>query len=402
VSEVTLSINGTEVTLEVEPRLTLVDALRHRLGLTGTHVGCEHGVCGACTVLVDGAAVRSCLMFCVQAGGSEVTTVEALGEVDDLHPLQEAFRRHHGLQCGFCTPGFLMSSYELLRDGAGDGELDQEHLRHELSGVLCRCTGYSGIMAAIQEVAAAHPDGLPAPKALGRPITLRQATPPVGERGALAAAAALAPAAADSPGGAGGGPLHVPVPEGEPNETIEVTTEISPSPEETWELLSDFMRMTRCMPGVELDTEHGDDTYSGRVGVNLGPMRLRFAGAARVLERDDGGRRLRAVAAGRDVSGSGVQADVTLTADPAGSGEGTSLRAEAKLYLSGRAAQFGRSLAGDVSRGLFEEFGACVERTLTTGEEATPGQVSGFAVARRLFVARLHALLRRLTTRLRK
>ncbi len=104
-SEVSLTVNGTEVTFDVEPRLTLVDALRHRLGLTGTHVGCEHGVCGACTVLVDGAAVRSCLMFCVQASGSEVTTVEALGEVDDLHPLQEAFRRHHGLQCGFCTPG---------------------------------------------------------------------------------------------------------------------------------------------------------------------------------------------------------------------------------------------------------------------------------------------------------
>ena len=395
-SEVTLRVNGTEVTLEVEPRLTLVDALRHRLGLTGTHVGCEHGVCGACTVLVDGAAVRSCLMFCVQAGGSEVTTVEALGEVDDLHPLQEAFRRHHGLQCGFCTPGFLMSSYELLRDRAGDGELDHEHLRHELSGILCRCTGYRGIVAAIEEVAEANPDGLPPPKGLGRPITVRQATPPVDERDALAAAAALA---APSPGSAGGGPVDVPVPEGEANETIEVITEISPSPAQTWELLSDFMRMTRCMPGVELDTEHGDDTYSGRVGVNLGPIRLRFAGAARVLERDDEERRLRAVAAGRDVSGSGVQADVTLTADPAGNGECTSLRAEAKLYLSGRAAQFGRSLAGDVSRGLFEEFGACVERTLTTGEEATPVQVSGFAVTRRLFAARLRALLRRLGLR---
>jgi aerobic-type carbon monoxide dehydrogenase small subunit (CoxS/CutS family) len=228
VNQVTLTVNGTEVTLDVEPRLTLVDALRHRLGLTGTHVGCEHGVCGACTVLVDGAAVRSCLLFCVQASGSEVTTVEALGDVDDLHPLQEAFRRHHGLQCGFCTPGFLMSSYELLRDRS-DGELDEHVLREELSGVLCRCTGYSGIVAAVREVAEAHPDGLPAPKALGRPITVRQATPPVGEREALSAAAALGPAAP----GAAGGPgeqVEVPVPEGEPNETIAVTTEISPSP----------------------------------------------------------------------------------------------------------------------------------------------------------------------------
>jgi len=139
-SEVHLSVNGTAVTLDVEPRLTLADALRHRVGLTGTHVGCEHGVCGACTVLVDGAAVRSCLLFCVQAEGAEITTVEALGEVDDLHPLQEAFRRHHGLQCGFCTPGFLMSAYELLRDDAA-AVRDERRLREELSGVLCRCTG---------------------------------------------------------------------------------------------------------------------------------------------------------------------------------------------------------------------------------------------------------------------
>src|SRR5438270_13208551 len=117
-TEVVCTVNGAGIALDVEPRLTRADALRHRLGLTGTHLGCEHGVCGACTVLVDGAAVRSCLMFCVQAAAAEVTTVEGLGDADDLHPLQEAFRRHHGLQCGFCTPGFLMSAYELLRDGA--------------------------------------------------------------------------------------------------------------------------------------------------------------------------------------------------------------------------------------------------------------------------------------------
>ena len=138
--EVTLTVNGTEVTLDVEPRLTLVDALRHRLGLTGSHVGCEHGVCGACTVLVDGAAARSCLMFCVQAAGSEVTTVEALGEVDDLHPLQEAFRRHHGLQCGFCTPGFLMRAYDLLQHGGGGAEQHLWHAhRHTTAGLrACR------------------------------------------------------------------------------------------------------------------------------------------------------------------------------------------------------------------------------------------------------------------------
>jgi carbon-monoxide dehydrogenase small subunit len=182
-THVELTVNGTRVALDVEPRLTLADALRHRIGLTGTHLGCEHGICGACTVLLDGAAARSCLVFCVQADRAEVTTVEALGEVDDLHPLQEAFRRHHGLQCGFCTAGFLMSVYELLRDGFDVS--DEARLREELSGVLCRCTGYEGIVAAVREVAERYPDGLPPPKALGNPIAVRRPAPPPQEQLAL-------------------------------------------------------------------------------------------------------------------------------------------------------------------------------------------------------------------------
>jgi aerobic carbon-monoxide dehydrogenase small subunit len=391
-TQVTLTVNGTEVMLDVEPRLTLADALRHRLGLTGTHLGCEHGVCGACTVLVDGAAVRSCLLFCVQAQRAEVTTVEALGSVEDLHPLQEAFRHHHALQCGFCTPGFLMSAYELLRDGA-NGAQDEERLRAELSGVLCRCTGYAGIVRAVQEVAAAYPDGLPAPKQLGRPITVRQWTPPRGEERALEAAAQARPATA--------APVNVELslPQGEPNQTVDVTTTISPSPEETWELVRDFGQTSRCLPGVELEAAEGEDTYSGHVQVHLGPMKLSFAGAARVLERDAEERTLRAVASGRDQSGSGVRAALAITAAAADGEEGTSLRAHAELYLSGRAAQFGRSLAGDVSRQLFQEFGRCVERTITTGEAAAPQRLAGGALARRLFVARVRRLVRRVIGR---
>ena len=391
-TEVSLTVNGTEVTLDVEPRLTLADALRHRLGLTGTHVGCEHGVCGACTVLLDGAAVRSCLLFCVQAEGAEVTTVEALGSVDDLHPLQEAFRRHHALQCGFCTPGFLMSAYELLRDG-GNGVGDEEHLRQELSGVLCRCTGYAGIVRAVQEVAATYPDGLPAPKQLGSAITVRQWSPAPGEERALEAATE-APAPTASPSR-----VNLSVPEGEPNQTVEVTASISPSPAQTWELVRDLARVSRCMPGVELEAAGGEEHYAGHVKVHLGPMRLSFAGAARVLERDAEERTLRVVASGRDDSGSGVRAALAITAAPDQDGEGTSLRAHADLYLSGRAAQFGRSLAGDVSRQLFQEFGRCVEETITTGELTAPQQLGGFRLARRLFAARLRRLLRRLAGR---
>ncbi|HET8679437.1 MAG TPA: (2Fe-2S)-binding protein, partial [bacterium] len=130
-----LSINGREVTRTVEVRRTLVDFLREDLGLTGTHVGCEHGVCGACTVLLDGQPVRSCLVFAVQADGSEITTVEALGSIDALSPLQQAFMDHHALQCGFCTPGFLMSAHALLRD---QPHPSLERIREVLGGHLCR------------------------------------------------------------------------------------------------------------------------------------------------------------------------------------------------------------------------------------------------------------------------
>ncbi len=148
--DVELTVNGRVVSESVEPRLLLVDFLRHRLGLTGTHVGCEHGVCGACTVRLDGAAVRSCLLLAVQADGATVETVESLAGDAALSPLQEAFRRNHALQCGFCTPGILMAATELLERGTPT----REQIVDLLSGHLCRCTGYAPIIAAIEEAAA--------------------------------------------------------------------------------------------------------------------------------------------------------------------------------------------------------------------------------------------------------
>jgi len=150
---VEFTVNGERVGLDVEPRRTLADALREDHGLTGTHLGCEHGVCGACTVLVDDEPVRACLMFAVQADGCSVTTVEGLAAEDGaLHPLQEAFVAHHGLQCGFCTPGMLISALHLLRQHA---EPDRETIRAEMSGNICRCTGYGSIVDAIQAAARA-------------------------------------------------------------------------------------------------------------------------------------------------------------------------------------------------------------------------------------------------------
>ena len=151
-TEIETTVNGAVRRAEVEPRLTLADFLRGPCGLTGTHLGCEHGVCGACTVLLDGAAVRACLIFAVQVDGAEVTTVEGLGNGDELTPVQAAFRDCHGLQCGFCTPGFVVSVTAYLRDHSDPGD---DEIREALSGNLCRCTGYQGIIKAVRQAASA-------------------------------------------------------------------------------------------------------------------------------------------------------------------------------------------------------------------------------------------------------
>lgn len=145
--DISTTVNGISYEQAVEPRLLLSDFLRHILGLTGTHVGCEHGVCGACTVMLDGESVRSCLLFAVQADGHEIITVEGLGTMDDLHPVQEAFREAHGLQCGFCTPGILTTVVPFLEANPNPTE---DEIREAISGNLCRCTGYQHIVDAVQ------------------------------------------------------------------------------------------------------------------------------------------------------------------------------------------------------------------------------------------------------------
>lgn len=148
--EVRVTVNGRAYARNVEPRMLLVDYLRHECGLTGTHVGCAHGVCGACTIVLDGVSVRSCLTFAVQAEGKEITTVEGLADGDALNALQQAFHENHALQCGYCTPGFLMSLTEFLRETP---DPDEGQIRERLSGNLCRCTGYANIVSAVRMAA---------------------------------------------------------------------------------------------------------------------------------------------------------------------------------------------------------------------------------------------------------
>ena len=149
-SDIVLNVNGRDYAISVEPRKTLVDAIREDCGQTGTHIGCEHGICGACTVIVDGEPVRSCLMFAVQAAGKPIRTVEGLAKGDDLHPMQRAFMEHHALQCGFCTPGFLMLAVGVLER---EPDISDDDLLDVLSSNLCRCTGYQNIIKAVRAAA---------------------------------------------------------------------------------------------------------------------------------------------------------------------------------------------------------------------------------------------------------
>ena len=159
--DIIISVNGEPVSARVPVRMHAADFLRHRLGLTGTHVGCEQGVCGMCTIILDGAAIKSCLLLAVQLDGVAVQTVESLAKDDQLNSLQEAFKRHHALQCGFCTPGILMLATSLKEDGR---KLSRQEIREEVSGVLCRCTGYESIVLAVEDYLNSE---------LGEPVALR-------------------------------------------------------------------------------------------------------------------------------------------------------------------------------------------------------------------------------------
>ncbi|MEX2626296.1 MAG: 2Fe-2S iron-sulfur cluster-binding protein [Ilumatobacteraceae bacterium] len=382
--DVSLTVNGSLTWLSLPPRVTLSDALRDHLGLTGTHVGCEHGVCGMCTVIVDGEAARACLLFACQLEGAEVLTVEGLGRPDDLHPLQDAFGHHHALQCGFCTPGFLLSAYDLLKH---EPTVARDDLPAELSGVLCRCTGYRNIVDAVDEVAVAHRDGLPGPRNCG-PHTLVGRTP-AGAR--------------PRPGPPGppprepvehGRPQVIELPSDEPTFTVEVSRDLAAAPDQVGRVLEDIRLLAGCLPGAELTDELGDGWYRGQARVGLGPIRLAFQGTAHLLEQHPD--RLHVLAQGRDAGGGQALAEIRLHASPLDAGT-TRLQANASVFLTGRIAGFGRSLAGDVTQRLFEDFADAVEDTATGRERAGPADApSAVRLVVSTLLARVRGLLRRL------
>ena len=353
-----LSVNGRAVSAEVEPRRHLADFLRDDINLTGTHLGCEHGVCGACTLLVDGEPIRSCIIFAGACGGVDVTTIEGLDEDEIAIELRAAFNREHALQCGFCTPGMLVSARDLVLRLR---EPDERRVRLGLSGNLCRCTGYVGIVQAVRSVIAAR---------RARGIAAIVAAPgrglgPVGARVRFGLTGPSAPAAMtlaprDSP-------RRIKVAAAfTPTHSFEQSFTIARPPAEVFAAFGRIREIAECIPGAVVDGEPAPDRVEGGIRVRLGPITPVFRGAA-LIERDEAERAGRILGTGADAGErSTMQGEIRYRIVD-GEAAGTARVELAIGYaLKGALAQFGRpSLVQNLAGRMIAEFSRNLEDRLT-------------------------------------
>jgi carbon-monoxide dehydrogenase small subunit len=360
-----LTVNGEGVQALVEPRTHLADFLREQQRLTGTHLGCEHAVCGACTVLVDGLPVRSCNTYAVQCDGAEVRTIEGFAEDAVMSELRTAFSREYALQCGFCTPGMLIAARDLVLRLPG---ADERRIREEMSGNLCRCTGYVGIVRAISAVAQSHrasnevalAEKPKAPPARFTPVEQKR-----DER---------VPAAPVSAG-----------------TRIEDEVTVKHPLDAVWRAFADMPAVAACLPGAEI-TESSTDQVKGRITVKFGPMRAAFAGAA-ALERDEAAKRGVIRGAGQDtLSASRARGDITYQLADAG-GRATRIAISIDYSLQGPLAQISRG--GQVKEfvgRMVAQFGANLEGHLAGARRAPAAQLDAGGVLWRWLWSRLKAI----------
>jgi carbon-monoxide dehydrogenase small subunit len=363
---VALTVNGRKLQALVEPRTHLADFLREHCRLTGTHLGCEHGVCGACTVLIDGEPARSCIAYAVQCDGAAVQTIEGFDGDAVMQELRTAFSREHALQCGFCTSGMLIAARDIVQRLPS---ADERRIRVELSGNLCRCTGYLGIVKAVRGV-----------------IEARGSTPAPTDAGPAAPAPRLAtfvPTAVETAGTPALAPSAAALEELRKGwARFEESFVIIKPPATVWEVLSDIPAVAACLAGAEL-TEHDGQTARGKMTVKLGPILAAFSGSA-VIERDD--RTLRGVirGAGSDKgTGSRTKGDIVYRLAPEGAGQQTRVFLTVEYNLQGALAQFSRSsLAQELGRRLVADFAANLNARLA-------GTVAGKEAKAHLNVGRL-------------
>ncbi|MEP9375219.1 2Fe-2S iron-sulfur cluster-binding protein [Aquabacter sp. CN5-332] len=315
---ITLTVNGTPISASVEPRTHLADFLREHLSLTGTHLGCEQGVCGACTVMIDGTPQRSCIAFAAVCDGADIRTIEGFDDDPVMGELREAFSSHHALQCGFCTPGMLISSRDIV---TRLGAVDERTIREELNGNLCRCTGYVGIVNAVHAVAK---DKTPATRqeasaTIAAPMAVPAA--PVAEKPRAAPAASAAVSS-----GQGWSEMSQSVP-------------ITAPPEAVWTALKDVRVLAECLPGAEIEAFDGR-TARGRMSVKFGPIKASFGGEAEV-SFDEAARTGLISGSGRD-GGSGSQVKGELGFALKEDGSASRVDVTLRYRVAGPLAQFSR------------------------------------------------------------
>lgn len=393
---IALTVNACPVTADVEPRTHLADFLRERLLLTGTHIGCEHGICGACTVVIDGEIARSCITYAVQCDGAEITTIEGFAEDPLMARLGTAFTMDHALQCGFCTPGMIIAARDLIRR---KGHLDQQQIRQEMSGNLCRCTGYMGVIAAIGRVMAEAGD---------RPALspVKSGIGPAPGPGAVPAPPVRRDAVDRGPAEAAGERLRpdVQAPFDDISQegliTLADSFAVPHPPDKVWDVLSDLQTVAGCLPGARLTGQDGD-RISGEIRLKLGPMSPSFTGDGRI-RRDDRTRRARIVGQARDArSASRARGRIDYALVDTGDG-GTRVEVEIGYALTGMLAQFSRgAIATDLVRRLTSTFATNLEAAIAgdagvrrAGQEPQPLDAAGLlgAVVRARIKVWLHTL----------
>jgi carbon-monoxide dehydrogenase small subunit len=390
---IALHVNRRAVEVSAEPRTSLADFVRDKLDLTGTHLGCEHGVCGACTVLLDGVPARSCITYAVACEGADVTTIEGLDEDEVTTELRAAFTREHALQCGYCTPGMLVSARDLVLRLP---DADERRIRVGLSGNLCRCTGYVGIVRAVQSVIEARRARNIAPQTGGGRTSLGPAgsgratsdrSEPQPARQALAAASDRAAAGT--------------IPDFTPATVLDQRFTLPHPPAKVFAMFDDIAGIAACLPGVSLTVPPKPERIEGVIRVRLGPIAASFEGAARV-ERDPATLSGCIVGIGTDQrSHSATQGEIRYRLVPLEGGTATAVELSIGYTLTGMLAQVGRpGLVRDLARRLVAEFAGNLDRHMSGAPsgQAAPAELSFWSLASDVLRARLARVLGRVFT----
>jgi carbon-monoxide dehydrogenase small subunit len=388
-SEVSLSVNGRPVTGTAEPRMHLADFIRERLNLTGTHLGCEHGVCGACTVLVDGVPARSCITYALSCAGAEITTIEGLDDDEITRELRAAFTREHALQCGYCTPGMLVSARDIVVRFADD---DEQQIRVAMSGNLCRCTGYVGIIRAVQmTIGARRARGIAPIAGAGRTKLGPVGSGHTASNGHVRVRAAPAQPAAAARAGA---EIAFPSldPTWVPQASFEQSFVVHHNLQQVWEFFGRIDEVATCLPGASI-REASPERATGQIRVKLGPISAEFRGVAEI-ERDERIHSGRIRGAGSDArSNSSTRGDLSYRLVPVDEAT-TRVEITIAYRLTGVLAQFGRAgLVQDLAARLTAAFAQNVETRLSgSGAPLGPATLSVRALLQPLVVESLRNL----------